>query len=97
MLSTWCAMSAPGKYDVSFVIAMIVLLLIIDITLMVWAFYCLVDCHEKGLISIPMAILLGILLFVPAFGIVVPVGIIIYHAVYCKKQISAPEPSFMFF
>lgn len=86
MLSTYYAMSGSNQQAASVVIMLVVLLLIIDITLMVWAFYCLVDCVNQGLISIPLAVILGILLFVPAFGIIVPVGIIIYHSLNCKKH-----------
>ncbi len=88
MLSTWFAMNKTGSYDFSVVIAMIVLLLILDITLMIWAFYCLVDCYNNKLISLPVAVILGFLLFVPAFGIIVPIGIIVYHSVYCKHNAS---------
>ena len=103
MLSTFYAMSCSNnqRYDVSIVIMLVVLLLIIDITLMVWAFYCLVDCVNQGLISIPLAVILGMLLFVPAFGIVVPVGIIIYHALNCKKHaldmttVAGVRPAFL--
>ena len=99
MLSTWFAMNKTASYDVSMVITIVALLMIIDITLMIWAFYCLVDCHSQNLISLPMALILGFLLFVPAFGFIVPIGIIIYHSVYCKKHAIAatPKTEFMFF
>lgn len=98
-------MQDSSQHAATVVISIIVLLLIIDITLMIWAFYCLVDCYDQKLISLPLALLLGLLVFIPAFGFIVPVGIIIYHAVYCKKQhgaIAVPTPSspaasFMFF
>ena len=100
MLSTWFAMSKSGSHDVAVILAIVTLLLIIDITLMIWAFYCLVDCYDQKLITLPVALILGLLLFVPAFGIIVPIGIIIYHSVYCKKShgaIKSATPAFMFF
>lgn len=90
-------MNKTNSYDVSVVLMIVALLLIIDITLMIWAFYCLVDCYNQQLISLPVALILGFLLFVPAFGVVVPIGIIIYHAVYCKKHAITPKAGFMFY
>lgn len=90
MLST--AYVAKGNStDAMLFLTIALLLLVLDIAVMVYAFYCLIDCTRADSMNTVVAVLLGFLMFSPGAGFLVQVGVIIYHSIYCsKKKQEAP-------
>jgi hypothetical protein len=74
------------KTELASVLMFILLVLIIDIIVIIYAIYCIVDCTNKGLIPVWLAIVMGILIFTPGFGMMVSLGSIIFHFVSCGKK-----------
>ncbi len=80
MLSTGYAIHSSGAT----ILSILALLVVIDVLIFIYSIYCLFDCVHNNGINVSTALLLGILLFVPGFGILPSIGIIIYHHIYCK-------------
>lgn len=87
MLSTW-QLSKMDKltadHDIKDVLTMILVLLLIDIIISLYAIYCLSICVRNGKMPIWLAIILGILIFTPGLGFIISIGIIAYHFAMCK-------------
>ena len=80
-----------GKTELTSVLMFILLVLIVDIIIIIYAIYSLVDCTNKGLIPVWLAIVLGILIFTPGIGMLVALGSIIFHLVSCGKKTITRE------
>lgn len=85
MLSTsYAVYNTHSHMSGSSILAILALLVVIDIILFVYSIYCLFDCVHTNTLSSGVAVLLGILLFVPGIGFIDCIGIIVYHHIYCK-------------
>ena len=96
MLSTaYVAKGSVGDATTFLMVAL--LLLVLDIALMVYAFYSLLECVHHDTLAVPLAVFLGILMFIPGTGFLVQIGVIIYHSAYCKTRSAVASPSFTFY
>lgn len=79
--------SANAIKDLEIFITIFVLLVVIDIVLMLYAFYCLFNSHLQWYVTL----LLVLLMFSPGFGFITSIGIIFYYhsQVLPKQKISA--------
>ena len=72
----------------------LIVLMVLDLTVLLYAIYCLVECSQNGSWPPYLTILLFILMFVPGLGFATALGVIVYHlAIGCSK----PKLAFSFF
>ena len=76
------------------ILMVFILLFIIDIIFIIYTFHCLIECVHNNVISVPVAILLGLLVFTPGAGFFVAISVIVYHSVYCKHRDTTPKFEF---
>ena len=67
----------------------VVVLMVLDLVVLFYAIYCLVECSQNQSWPPYFTVLLFVLMFVPGLGFATALGVIVYHlAVGCGKSKS---------